>query len=52
MLWKTGVAQKFFSDLKRSGELITEADSEDDEELSKASGEMSDDDDDDESVGF
>ncbi len=52
MLWKTGVAQNFFSDLERSGELVTEADSEDDEELSKASGDMSDDDDDDESVGF
>ena len=33
-----------FSDLERSGELIPEADSEDDEELSKARGGMSDND--------
>jgi hypothetical protein len=39
-----------FSDLERSGELIPEADSEDDEEISKASREMSDNDNDDESV--
>ena len=39
-----------FSDLERSGESNPEADSEDDEEISKASGEMSDNDNDDESV--
>jgi hypothetical protein len=50
MLWKTGVAQKYFTDLEKSEEeMILMEGNKYDEELSKESTEMSDDEN--ESVG-
>lgn len=50
MLWKTGVAQKYFTDLEKSEEeMILMEGNNYDEELSKESTEMSDDEN--ESVG-